>query len=49
MNCKPHKCAYCDEEKYHGCVCVIKGVQGMRWVCFDCQKKIEEDYQKSRG
>lgn len=40
MNCKPHNCAVCGKEKYHGAVCVIKGQQGMCWICFECQEKL---------
>lgn len=48
MNCKTHKCAICNKEKYHGAVCIVKGIQGMRWICFDCQNKLtnKEDEKK---
>jgi hypothetical protein len=46
MNCKPHMCAICKEEKYHGAVCITKGYRGMRWICFDCQNKIMEQEKK---
>jgi len=41
MNYNPHKCAICEKEKHHGCVCAVKGYRGMMWICFECQKKIE--------
>ena len=42
MNCKPHTCAICGKEKYHGAVCILRGQRGMRWICFECQTEIEK-------
>ncbi|MDD5353258.1 MAG: hypothetical protein PHS93_08880 [Candidatus Omnitrophica bacterium] len=42
MNCKLHNCAVCGKEKYNGAVCIVKGYRGMRWICFECQKKLTE-------
>jgi hypothetical protein len=42
MKRKPKMCSVCRKEKYGGAVCVVKGMPGFRWICFDCQKEIEK-------
>lgn len=46
---KKHKCAWCEEEKQHGCVCAISGVRGIHWVCFDCQARIEDTREREES
>jgi hypothetical protein len=48
MNCKPHKCAICGQEKYHGAVCVVKGEGDISFDEWKKQTFARIDYENAR-